>query len=103
MKPIKIAGLLSTLVIALCAAPATAQHVEVKLTEKVKVLFPQQPVKQENGPASLYLLRLEDSTANFLAVVTDLQQSVGLDEGTIAVAMLESTFWDEAANGFLAQ
>jgi hypothetical protein len=76
----------------------------IKLSEKISVTFPQEPEKQDfEGVAQVYNLRLADSTANFLAVVSNLEKQAGLDAATLAEASLMPEFWDQAADGFMAQ
>lgn len=103
MKSTVISVLLSALAGLLTASAARSQAIEIKLTEKISVRFPHEPKKQEMGPTLLYNLRLEDSTANFVAVATDMLKANGLDAATLAAASLEPEFWDQAAEGFLAQ
>jgi hypothetical protein len=76
----------------------------VKLSEKISVSFPQEPEKQDfEGVAQVYNLRLADSTANFLAVVSNLEKQAGLDAATLAEASLMPEFWDQTAEGFMGQ
>lgn len=74
----------------------------LKVTDKVSLKFPETPKKQDMGPAILYNLRLADSTANFLALASDLQQSNGLDAATLAEASMQPEFWDQAEQSFVA-
>ena len=87
------------------AVSATIQAQEVKqtLTEKIQVTFPGQPVKRDLGPAVTYTVRLADSTANFTAMVTDLEKANDLTADAIAEAMQEPEFWEEVEEGFLMQ
>jgi hypothetical protein len=103
MKSTIISVLLSALAGLLTASVAKGQSTEVKLTEKISLSFPQEPKKQEMGPTNLYNLRLGDSTANFIAVASDLQKANGFDAATLAEASLSPEFWDTAADGFVAQ
>ncbi len=73
----------------------------LKLTDKVIVQFPEIPKKQDLGPALLYNLRLADSTANFLALASDLQKSNGLDAATLSEASMQPEFWDQAEQSFM--
>jgi hypothetical protein len=80
-----------------------AQTKSQKLTERISISFPGEYSTRETGPATLYNLRLADSTANFVVVVSDLLKSNGLDAATLAAASMEPEFWDQAAESFLAQ
>jgi hypothetical protein len=80
-----------------------AQEVKQTLTEKIQVTFPGQPVKRDLGPAVTYTVRLADSTANFTAMVTDLEKANDLTADAIAEAMQEPEFWEEVEEGFLMQ
>ena len=74
----------------------------IKLSDKVSIQFPEKPITQDMGPAKLYNLRLEDSSANFLALATDLQKSNGLDAATLSEASMQPEFWDQAEQGFIS-
>ena len=76
----------------------------VKLTRKISIIFPLTPVKQEMGSAAtMYTLRLADSTANFMGLVSNLQVQAGLDSATLAEAVKQPEFWDQASEGFVGQ
>ncbi|MGB4770021.1 MAG: hypothetical protein WBP58_01090 [Chitinophagaceae bacterium] len=85
------------------SATVKAQEVKQTLTEKIQVTFPAQPVKRDLGPAVTYAVRLADSTANFTAMVTDLEKANNLTADAIAEAMLEPEFWEQVEQGFLMQ
>lgn len=85
------------------SAAIQAQEVKQVLTEKIQVTFPGQPVKRDLGPAVTYAVRLADSTANFTAMVTDLEKANNLTADAIAEAMQEPEFWDQVEQGFLMQ
>ena len=85
------------------SAAVQAQEVKQTLTEKIQVTFPGQPVKRDLGPAVTYAVRLADSTANFTAMVTDLEKANNLTADAIAEAMQEPEFWDQVEQGFLMQ
>lgn len=81
-----------------------AQESKVKLTDKVTISFPEKPsVKDIQGIASVHSLSLADSTANFNAVVTNLEKANGLTADVLASAQKDPGFWDQAEAGFLAQ
>jgi hypothetical protein len=80
---------------------ATAQEAKVNLTDKLSVHFPAQPVKQVSGPSSIYSLKLPDSTANFTALVTNLQEANGLNADVLEAAMAQPGFWDQVEAGFM--
>jgi hypothetical protein len=103
MKSVIITLLLSILLGYGFASLAQGQPQEIKLTEKVKIAFPATPSKSGIEAAELYILKLSDSTANFIAAVTDLQKANGLDAGTLLEASMQPEFWDEAAKGLMAQ
>lgn len=79
------------------------QEVKQALTERIQVTFPAQPVKRDLGPAVTYAVRLADSTANFTAMVTDLEKANNLTADAIAEAMQEPEFWGQVEQGFLMQ
>lgn len=85
------------------SATVKAQEVKQALTEKIQVSFPAQPVKRDLGPAVTYAVRLADSTANFTAMVTDLEKANNLTAEAISLAMLEPEFWEQVEQGFLTQ
>lgn len=87
----------------LVSATIQAQEVKQILTEKIQVTFPGQPVKRDLGPAVTYAVRLADSTANFTAMVTDLEKANDLTADAIAEAMQEPEFWEEVEEEFLMQ
>jgi hypothetical protein len=103
MKSSTIIVLLSVAFGFLTSVGAKAQGLKQKLTERISVSFPAEYKTQEMGPTKLYNLRMADSTANFVAIVSNLQESNGFDAATLVAASLEPEFWDQAANGFLAQ
>ena len=80
------------------------EPVPTRLTEKISIHFPMQPNKEVMGDAAtMYTLRLADSTANLMALVSNLQVQAGLDAATLGAAVLEKEFWDQSAEGFVAQ
>jgi hypothetical protein len=103
MKSIIITFLLSVILGLVASSNVIGQTIEQKLTSRVSIQFPAQFKKQEMGPATLFNLRLADSTANFLAVVSDLQKGNGFDAATLAEASLSPEFWDQVEQGFMAQ
>lgn len=103
MKSTIITLLLSAILGFIVSSNANAQASEQKLTERVSLRFPAAYKKQDMGATVLYNLRLADSTANFVAIVSDLQKSNGLDAATLTAASMAPEFWDQAAEGFIAQ
>ena len=82
---------------------AMSQETKVKLTEKVSITFPEKPdVRNMQDIASVYSLRLADSTANFNVVVQNLGKN-GLTEEQIETAQLEPAFWEQLESSFIAQ
>ena len=82
---------------------AMSQETKVKLTEKVYITFPEKPdVRNMQDIASVYSLRLADSTANFNVVVQNLGKN-GLTEEQIETAQLEPAFWEQLESSFIAQ
>lgn len=76
----------------------------MQLTEKVSISFPEKPATRDiQGIASVHTLRLADSSANFNAVVSNLEKSNGLSADVLESAQLEPSFWDQAEAGFVAQ
>ncbi|HMP91527.1 MAG TPA: hypothetical protein PKD90_01545 [Phnomibacter sp.] len=82
--------------------PAGSQPATIQLAEGVSIQFPTQPERRDMGPATLYTLRLADSTANFNAIVSDLQKGNGLDAETLEAAKLDPVFWEQTEQAFLA-
>lgn len=81
---------------------AMSQETKVKLTEKVSITFPEKPdVRNMQDIASVYSLRLADSTANFNVVVQNLAKN-GLNEEQIETAQLEPAFWEQLESSFIA-
>lgn len=85
------------------SAASVAQESKQSLTEKITVVFPSEPVKRETGPATSYTLRLADSTANFNAMVVDLEKANGLTVEALSMAMLDPGFWDQIEQGMMMQ
>ena len=80
-----------------------SQETKVKLTEKVSITFPEKPdVRNMQDIASVYSLRLADSTANFNVVVQNLGKN-WLTEEQIETAQLEPAFWGQLESSFIAQ
>jgi len=103
MKSIIITFLLSAILGFFVSTSAKGQAIEQKLTDHVSIRFPAEYKKQDLESTTLYSLRLADSTANFVAVVSDLLKSNGLDAATLTAASMSPEFWDQAEQGFMAQ
>jgi hypothetical protein len=82
---------------------AMSQETKVQLTEKVSINFPEKPdVRNMQDIATIYSLKLADSTANFNVVVQNLGKN-GLTEEQIESAQLDLTFWEQLEASFIAQ
>ncbi len=80
-----------------------SQETKIQLTEKVSISFPEKPdVRNMQGIASVYSLKLADSTANFNVVVQDLSKN-GLSAEQIESAQLDPSFWEQLETSFIAQ
>ena len=80
-----------------------SQETKVQLTEKVSISFPEKPdVRNMQDVATIYSLKLADSTANFNVVVQNLGKN-GLTEEQIESAQLEPAFWEQLEASFVAQ
>jgi hypothetical protein len=82
---------------------AMSQETKIQLTEKVSISFPDKPdVRNMQDVASVYSLKLADSTANFNVVVQNLKKN-GLTAELIETAKLEPEFWEQLESSFIAQ
>lgn len=82
---------------------AMSQETKVHLTEKVSINFPEKPeVRNMQDIATIYLLKLADSTATFNVVVQNLGKN-GLNKEQIESAQSEPTFWEQLEASFIAQ
>ena len=82
---------------------AMSQETKIQLTEKVSISFPDKPdVRNMQDVASVYSLKLADSTANFNVVVQNLEKN-GLTAELIETAKLEPEFWEQLESSFIAQ
>lgn len=80
-----------------------SQETKIQLTEKVSISFPDKPdVRNMQDIASVYSLKLADSTANFNVVVQNLEKN-GLTAELIETAKLEPEFWEQLESSFIAQ
>jgi len=103
MKSTTVAVLLSFASGFLISAQLSAHSIQQNLSGRMSISFPSAFKTQEMGPSTLYNLRLADSTANFVAIVTDLQKGSGIDAATLAKVSMQSEFWEQAAEGFMGQ
>ena len=105
MRTLPLAFILSALFAMVSSKILWAQDTtRVKLTENISLLFPGIPVKEEiGGSSAMYTLRHQDSTANFMAYVANLQEQAGLDAATLIEAQQDPSFWDQTSEGFVAQ
>ena len=82
---------------------AMSQETKIQLTEKVSISFPEKPdVRNMQEIASVYSVKLADSTANFNVVVQNLEKN-GLTAELIETAKLEPEFWEQLESSFIAQ
>lgn len=82
---------------------AMSQEIKIQLTEKVSINFPEKPdVRNMLETASVYSLKLADSTANFNVVVQNLEKS-GLTAELLETAKLDPSFWEQLEASFIAQ
>lgn len=103
MKSVILSACLAIAFTFVAPSAVFAQSINQKLTERISISFPAAYRTQEMGPSILHNLRLADSTANFVVVVSDLLKGNGLDAATLAEASMAPEFWDQAEQGFLAQ
>jgi hypothetical protein len=83
---------------------ASSQETRVPLTDKVSVGFPEKPsLNDMRGMASIHTVKLADSTADFIAVVSNLQKSSGLTAGMLESAQSAPEFMDQLQAGFMGQ
>jgi hypothetical protein len=70
-----------------------SQETKVQLTEEVSISFPENPdVRNMKEIASVYSVKLADSTANFNVVVLNLEKSNSLTAEMIETAQLDPSF-----------
>lgn len=82
---------------------AISQETKIQLTEKVSISFPEKPdVRNMQETASVYSVKLADSTANFNVVVQNLEKN-GLTAELLATAKLDPEFWEQLGSSFIAQ
>jgi len=82
---------------------AMAQETKIQLTEKVSISFPEKPdIRNIQEIASVYSLKLADSTANFNVLVQNLEKN-GLTAELLETAKLEPEFWEQLESSFIAQ
>ena len=83
---------------------ALSQETRVRLTEKISVGFPEKPsLNDMQGMASIHTVMLPDSTADFIAVVSNLQKSHGLTAAMLESAKSAPEFMDQLQAGFMGQ
>jgi hypothetical protein len=83
---------------------AMSQETKIQLTEKVSISFPEKPdVRNMQEIASVYSVKLADSTANFNVVVQNLEKSNSLTAEMIETAQLDPSFWEQLESSFIAQ
>lgn len=81
-----------------------SQETKIQLTEKVSISFPENPdVRNMKEIASVYSVKLADSTANFNVVVLNLEKSNSLTAEMIETAQLDPSFLEQLESSFIAQ
>lgn len=83
---------------------ALSQETRVQLTDKISLGFPEKPsLNDMQGMASIHTVKSADSTADFIAVVSNLQKSHGLTVGMLESAKSTPEFMDQLQAGFMGQ
>jgi len=98
MKPFLIAASLLIGVLAKCQT----NWEKVMLDNAVSIAFPLKPVQGGNDANKSFILKLADSTANFIVAVTDLETTRGIDAATLQAAMEQEESWEQAKVAFMA-
>ncbi|MFM8490481.1 MAG: hypothetical protein ACKN9X_00880 [Candidatus Methylopumilus sp.] len=81
-----------------------SQETKILLTEKVSVVFPEKPTTRNMKNVTMqHTIRLADSTANFYALVTNLEKGIGMKADVLIAAQQESAFWEQLEQSFVAQ
>ena len=81
-----------------------SQETKVQLTEKVSINFPEKPdVRNMQEVASIYSVKLADSTASINVVVQNLEKSNALTAEDLESAQLDPSFWEQLEASFVAQ
>ena len=82
---------------------AFSQETRIPLTDKVSVSFPEKPSRKEMGPVAMHTVSMTDSTADFIATVTNLNKSNGLTAEMLETAQSAPEFMDQVQVGFIGQ
>jgi hypothetical protein len=83
---------------------AMSQETKIQLTEKVSISFPEKPdVRNMQEVATVYTLKLADSTASFNVSIQNLEKSNSLTAEMLETAQLDSSFWEQLESSFIAQ
>jgi len=97
-------ALFISLLFSLVSFTVMSQETQIQLTEKVSITFPENPeVRNMQNIASVYSLKLADSSANFFAIVQDLGKNNGLTADQLEAAQSGPEFWLELEASFVAQ
>ena len=81
-----------------------SQETKIQLTEKVSVVFPEKPTTRNMQDVTMqHTIRLADSTANFYALVTNLEKGNRMTADVLIAAQQESAFWEQLEQSFVAQ
>jgi uncharacterized membrane protein len=83
---------------------AMSQETKIQLTEKVSISFPEKPdVRNMQEVATVYTLKLADSTASFNVSIQNLEKSNSLTAEMLETAQLDPSFWEQLESSFIAQ
>jgi hypothetical protein len=99
MKKMIFTGLL--LVTCSWMAHAQTEWKKIMLGNDVSILFPGAPAESGNNGQKSFVYMHPDSTANMIALVSDLKVLAGIDEATLAAEMEKEEFWEQAKTGFM--
>ncbi|MCA6471273.1 MAG: hypothetical protein ACK5RI_10085 [Bacteroidota bacterium] len=92
------------LVLIFCPLAVMAQETKIQLTEKVSIVFPEQPTSRNVQDINVqHTVKLADSTANFYALAINLEKSSGMTAEVLEAAQQESSFWEQLERSFVAQ
>ncbi|MCA6491006.1 MAG: hypothetical protein IM551_13335, partial [Chitinophagaceae bacterium] len=92
------------LVLIFCPLAVMAQETKIQLTEKVSIVFPEQPTSRNVQDINVqHTVKLADSTANFYALAINLEKSSGMTAEVLGAAQQESSFWEQLERSFVAQ
>jgi hypothetical protein len=97
-------SLFITIFLSLFSFAAFSQESKIQLTEKASIIFPEKPdVRNMQDIATVYSLKLADSSANFFAIIQDLEKNNGLTADQLEAAQAGPDFWLQLESSFVAQ